>query len=212
MVTSTETRNQIKAPNFGINWSISQKSVEVVNSLTGKTINNKISRLSKQTFFVRYAALIKQLPNLSIARTITGDYSETKRAVRDYQMAKRELFEAFRREDLGNWLKKPMEQDEFHLPKWRDLDADGGIEPIDFSGPHIPTTPNNIHKRLVCDTINGKNDIKQYGLKLRKSLSINTINNKQKRHHDKTLNRIAEQYNSGPIGRNQKFGFVTFKE
>lgn len=117
MVTSTETRNQIKAPNFGINWSINQNSVEVVNSLTGKTINNKISRLSKQTFFMRYGALIKQLPNLSIARTITGDYSETKRAVRDYQMAKRELFEAFRREDLGNWLKKPMEQDEFHLPK-----------------------------------------------------------------------------------------------
>lgn len=117
MVTSTETRNQIKAPNFGINWSISQKSVEVVNSLTGKTVTNKISRLSKQTFFVRYAALIKQLPNLSISRTITGDYSEVKRAVRDYQMAKRELFEAFRREDLGNWLKKPMEQDEFPLPK-----------------------------------------------------------------------------------------------
>lgn len=213
LVTSTETRNQIKAPNFGINWSISQKSVEVVNSLTGKTINNKISRLSKQTFFMRYAALIKQLPNLSIARTITGDYSETKRSVRDYQMAKRELFEAFRREDLGNWLKKPMEQDEFHLPKWRDLDADGGIEPIDFSGSLISTTPNNcINKRLVCDTSNGKTDIKPYGLKLRKSLSINTINNKQKRHHDKTLNRIAEQYNSGPIGRNQKFGFVTFKE
>lgn len=117
LVTSTETRNQIKAPNFGINWSISQKSVEVVNSLTGKTINNKISRLSKQTFFVRYAGIVKQLPNLCIARTITGDYSETKRSVRDYQLAKRELFEAFRREDLGNWLKKPMEQDEFHLPK-----------------------------------------------------------------------------------------------
>lgn len=117
LVTSTETRNQIKAPNFGINWTISQKSVEVVNSLTGKTVNNKISRLTKQVFFIRFANLIKQLPNIRIPRTITGDYGETKAMARDYQTAKRELFEAFRREDLGNWLKKPMEQDEFHLPK-----------------------------------------------------------------------------------------------
>lgn len=116
LVTSTETRNQIKAPNFGINY-IHDQPVEVVNSLTGKTVNNKISRLTKQVFFVRFANLIKQLPNIRIPRTITGDYGETKAMARDYQAAKRELFDAFRREDLGNWLKKPMEQDLFHLPK-----------------------------------------------------------------------------------------------
>lgn len=189
----------------------------MVNSLTGKTVTNKISRLSKQTFFVRYAALIKQLPNLCIPHNITGDYSETKRSVRDYQMAKRELFEAFRREDLGNWLKKPMEQDEFHLPKWRDFDADCGVDSIDYLAILDPPNP----KRPACDAIssssittnisnNGKYDIKTYGLKLRKSLSINI--NKQKRHHDKTLNRIADHHNSGQIGKNQRLGFVTFKE
>lgn len=113
LVTSTETRNQIKAPNFGINWTISQGTVEVVNSLTGKTVNNKISRLTKQVFFVRYANLIKQL---RIPRSIAGDYSEAKQAAREYQIAKRELFDAFRREDLGSWLKKPIEQDNFNLP------------------------------------------------------------------------------------------------
>lgn len=35
-----------------------------------------------------------------------------------FQIAKEELFAAFRREDLGNWLKKPIEQDEFALPEW----------------------------------------------------------------------------------------------
>lgn len=116
LVTSTETRNQIKAPNFGINWTISSRTVEVVNSLTGKTVNNKVSRLTKQLFFSRYANLIKQLPNLRIPRTITGDYSEVKLTARDYQVAKRELFDAFRREDLGSWLKKPIEQDNFGMP------------------------------------------------------------------------------------------------
>lgn len=116
LVTSTETRNQIKAPNFGINWTCSQRTVEVVNSLTGKTVNNKVSRLTKQMFFVRYGDLIKKLPNLQNYRSIASDYSETKQASRDYQIAKRELFDAFRREDLGSWLKKPIEQDNFNLP------------------------------------------------------------------------------------------------
>lgn len=151
---------------------------------------------------MRYAALIKQLPNLCIARTITGDYSETKRAVRDYQIAKRELFEAFRREDLGNWLKKPMEQDEFHLPKWRDLDVDSGVESIDF------IVADKLNKRSTSDAINVRNfiNVRNYGLK--KSVSIN---HKQKR-HDKTLNRIAEQYNGGQIGKKRKSRYVTFKE
>lgn len=50
-------------------------------------------------------------------RRIVCDYGETKLKVEDYQTAKRELFDAFRREDLGNWLKKPIEQDEFCLPE-----------------------------------------------------------------------------------------------
>jgi hypothetical protein len=30
-----------------------------------------------------------------------------------FQLAKKALFEAFTREDLGLWLKKPIEQDQF---------------------------------------------------------------------------------------------------
>lgn len=28
------------------------------------------------------------------------------------------MVSAFKREDLGNWLKKPMEQDQFMVPEW----------------------------------------------------------------------------------------------
>lgn len=35
-----------------------------------------------------------------------------------FQIAKKELVSAFKREDLGNWLKKPMEQDQFMVPEW----------------------------------------------------------------------------------------------
>uniref|UniRef100_A0A1B0F9W2 Double-stranded RNA-specific editase Adar n=1 Tax=Glossina morsitans morsitans TaxID=37546 RepID=A0A1B0F9W2_GLOMM len=115
-VTSSEPRNQAKAPNFGINWTLGDKEVEVVNSLTGKTVNNQISRITKQMFYRKYGNLMKNLPGIN-ERKLTTDYGQTKAKIKDYQIAKRELFAAFRREDLGNWLKKPQEQDEFALPE-----------------------------------------------------------------------------------------------
>lgn len=169
--------------------------MEVVNSLTGKTINNKISRLTKQTFFVRYANLVAQLPDISIAkRTITTDYRETKLSVRDYQIAKRELFDAFRREDLGNWLKKPMEQDEFHLPKELDLDIDMGIDAFDIQSLNNRQSIGNHHNKTI------------------KSKSSINHNNKRKK-FDKTLKRFAGQTDQQQqIGKIRNFGFVTFNE
>lgn len=89
--------------------------VEVINSITGKTVQGKISRIAKQGFFMRYGALVAGLPQTQAQRHIDCDYGELKAQVREYQTAKTELFLAFKREDLGCWLKKPMEQDQFHL-------------------------------------------------------------------------------------------------
>ncbi|XP_030377950.1 double-stranded RNA-specific editase Adar-like isoform X1 [Scaptodrosophila lebanonensis] len=114
LVTSAEPRNQAKAPNFGINWTIGDTELEVVNSLTGRTIGNQVSRITKQAFFVKYGFLMKNLPGI-VSRKVTTDYGQTKARVKDYQIAKLELFAAFKREDLGSWLKKPIEQDEFGL-------------------------------------------------------------------------------------------------
>lgn len=91
LVTSAETRNQIKAPNFGINWIFHLKSVEVVNSLTGKTMNGQVSRITKQAFFDKYVSLIKRLPNGNI-RQIRGDYGDAKMVARDYQVRNIFLF------------------------------------------------------------------------------------------------------------------------
>ena len=117
LMTSAESRNQTKPPNFSINWIIDGNEVEIVNSFTGKLINNntntnKMSRLSKQSFYIRYDNIIKKLPQIK-CREIRHSYGETKAAVADYQLAKRELFAAFAKEDLGQWLKKPIEQDDF---------------------------------------------------------------------------------------------------
>ncbi|XP_055616319.1 uncharacterized protein LOC129762255 isoform X2 [Toxorhynchites rutilus septentrionalis] len=127
LMTSAESRNQTKPPNFSINWVIGCSEVEIVNSFTGKLINNntntnKMSRLSKQSFYRRFAAAIERLPHARF-REVKPTYFETKMCVPEYQQAKKELFAAFSKEDLGDWLKKPIEQDQFTLipPKPEEL-------------------------------------------------------------------------------------------
>ncbi|EAA06512.5 AGAP000185-PA, partial [Anopheles gambiae str. PEST] len=119
LMTSAESRNQTKPPNFSINWITNGTEVEIVNSFTGKLINNntntnKMSRLSKQSFYQRYSTVIAGLPGIPL-REVKPTYFETKMSVAEYQQAKRELFAAFSKEDLGEWLKKPIEQDQFTL-------------------------------------------------------------------------------------------------
>lgn len=129
LMTSAESRNQTKPPNFSINWLLGCPEVEIVNSFTGKLINNntntnKMSRLSKQSFYRRYAAVIERLPQARF-HEVKPSYGETKTCVPEYQQAKKELFAAFSKEDLGDWLKKPIEQDQFTLmsPKPEELVA-----------------------------------------------------------------------------------------
>lgn len=86
-LTSSEPRNQAKAPNFGINWTVGDTEVEVVNSLTGKTVNNQISRITKQMFFNKYGELVKNLPGLP-EQKLNTDYGQTKEKVKDYQVEK----------------------------------------------------------------------------------------------------------------------------
>ena len=42
-------------------------------------------------------------------------YSEAKAAVIDYQLAKQALITAFQEANLGSWVKKPTEHDEFPI-------------------------------------------------------------------------------------------------
>ncbi|XP_049537335.1 double-stranded RNA-specific editase Adar isoform X2 [Anopheles darlingi] len=126
LMTSAESRNQTKPPNFSINWITDCTEVEIVNSFTGKLINNntntsKMSRLSKQSFYRRYTNVIAQLPHVRF-RDLKPTYFETKMSVVEYQQAKRELFAAFSKEDLGDWLKKPIEQDQFTLLTAKETD------------------------------------------------------------------------------------------
>merc|ERR1712141_77665 len=50
-------------------------------------------------------------------------YCVAKQAASNFQTKKTILFEAFKKEQLGTWVKKPMEQDEFALERSSEGDA-----------------------------------------------------------------------------------------
>ena len=86
------------------------------------------SRLAKVSFFRRWMDLVNGgnvspiTPSDNLLNEATNrlkielnEYGRAKMASSAFQEAKKELFLAFSKADLGQWVKKPLEQDEFEL-------------------------------------------------------------------------------------------------
>jgi len=117
VTSSPETRQPGKAPNHSVNWVIGEDRVEIINSMTGKAELGAASRLCKQSLFRHFCALVGRVPTIN---DLVGDirselYSVLKSKAQDYQLAKQQLMVGFSKADLGSWLKKPLEQDQFTL-------------------------------------------------------------------------------------------------
>lgn len=117
-ITSPESRQPGKAPNFSTNWLCCDDSLEVVMAMQGKTEGNTPSRLCKNDMFRLFSeawgAGLETLEPHDAAAPL-GLYSDMKVAPRDYQAAKNHANKAFEKAGLGTWIKKPMEQDTFEL-------------------------------------------------------------------------------------------------
>ncbi|KAF8764151.1 double-stranded RNA-specific editase 1-like isoform X2 [Argiope bruennichi] len=114
--SSPETRHLAKSPNFSVNWTSGLGRAEVVNATTGKMESGQVSRLSKRSFFQRFLNIYDRLPHIINYETPKpGLYALYKNVVQHYQVAKRVLTSAFSDAGLGNWVKKPIEQNEFEL-------------------------------------------------------------------------------------------------
>ncbi|GFS81359.1 double-stranded RNA-specific editase 1 [Trichonephila clavipes] len=114
--SSPEVRHLLKSPNYSINWTIGLEHPEVVNATTGKTEAGQVSRLSKTTFFKRFMNIYDRLSHIHDYETPKlGLYASYKNVVKHYQEAKRAIVLAFLNAGHGQWVKKPIEQNEFEL-------------------------------------------------------------------------------------------------
>lgn len=116
-ISSPESRQVNKSPNFSINWTAGCEGPEVVNASTGKTEEGQVSRLSKRTLFDRFCHLWGQVPSIEHQDPSQKPrlYAEAKKSAGLYQEAKTRVTEAFSAAGLGTWVSKPIEADEFEL-------------------------------------------------------------------------------------------------
>ncbi|BES99094.1 adenosine deaminase [Nesidiocoris tenuis] len=116
--SSPEARNPGKAPNHSVNWVVVEEGVEVVNAMTGKCISGSASRLCKQklfhSFFECLQANLPTRTGISVSNA-SDVYYDAKSSAESYNDAKRHMVDAFKRAGYGVWVKKPVEQDQFHL-------------------------------------------------------------------------------------------------
>lgn len=119
LLSSAEVRQPGKAPNYSVNWTKEKEGVEVVDAMKGKgQESGKASRLCKVAMFKRWLELAKcdKLSRVeNMGKPLPSMYAEAKQGSKTFQEVKQLLFKAFLDAELGHWVKKPMEQDEFEV-------------------------------------------------------------------------------------------------
>ena len=139
----TLKKNYVAAiPKIGLNSIICSKNIIVLTLFLFRFVfqeKGNPSRLAKISFFKRWLSLVrsgqltpisdnlytKQLAessnnpcNPGVAKMIDIDmtlYCQAKKAACNFQSAKDQLFIAFKKAELGTWVKKPIEQDDFEV-------------------------------------------------------------------------------------------------
>lgn len=116
-ISNPESRQPGKTPRFSVNWTAGYDGLEVINTTTGKTEQGEMSRLCPQNFFRHFNKLFGNVPSATSQTVMERPrlYSEAKMTVINYQLTKQNLFKAFQGANLGNWICKPFEQDQFCL-------------------------------------------------------------------------------------------------
>jgi len=110
-----------KSPKHSICWSRTWSQHEIIDVEKGKLIDGCSSKVSKKSLFKRFTEMASfKWEWRSIMETSCNNgtvvYQSVKRAARGFGEAKEMLQSALVMARLGQWIKKPLEQDTFDLP------------------------------------------------------------------------------------------------
>lgn len=111
--TSDDIKIASKSPKTSINWVINE-SVEILNSINGKTITKEISRLSKRSLFEKFL-LVYQKTKKSEKNEDDYFYESFKTNAQCYQTAKNAFFNILKTRNLGKWIDRKPSLDKFQI-------------------------------------------------------------------------------------------------
>ena len=98
-----------------MNWVIGESSVEFINTKTGRTSEEKISRLCKANIFIKFMDVFSLFGNLDRETTSKISYKAYKESATKYLQIKQTLFEYLEKSGRGKWVQKPEELDLFFI-------------------------------------------------------------------------------------------------
>lgn len=114
-MNSIMTRQIQKSPSHAINWILGDRRIEIINATTGKREDGFLSRLSKRELFKRYCHMFSKVPSKIEQKMKPVLYCDAKGMSNKYQQAKKSLSAAFFKAELGWWVEKPVEVDQFEI-------------------------------------------------------------------------------------------------
>lgn len=101
------------SPIISYNWYLGAEKAEVINCSTGETEKNERSRISKSSLF---ECFLKTTRKLNLSETYTKSlYSDCKNSSKKYIIAQKEFYNSLLTANLGKWIKKPVEINQFKL-------------------------------------------------------------------------------------------------
>ena len=110
---------QKKSSKSSLNWySDDDASLETIDCDTGRQSQDTRSRLCKHSFFLDFLQLWDELAPGDEFRTakylqMHFSYGQVKNLAKDYQSAKKKLFDCYKLHCGSPWVKKPHQQDDF---------------------------------------------------------------------------------------------------
>ena len=109
-----------RATDFSVNWTVGDDLPEVLDATAGKRLDSSQSQLCKSKLFAAFNGLYslyrhKMPQGKKEEEVLPNNYSQAKEKAVDYQNAKKLLVECFAKNGYGNWVGKPVEQDQFSL-------------------------------------------------------------------------------------------------
>lgn len=112
-----EARIMGVTPKYGVNWTVGDEGVEILDMRSGKVeVTKAPSRLCKAKLYERWLELSRKMEMLYARPSAEGKlYSDCKNEAKSYCDAKAIFVKGFQTIGSGNWVKKPMEQDMFEV-------------------------------------------------------------------------------------------------
>lgn len=119
-ISNSKIATNVKPGKSCMNWVASEPIVEFINTKTGKTCDEKLSRLCKLSLFKRYlevSTLMKKVDPLVVPHLV---YRNCKEHCQLFQQVKKLVFDDLENSARGKWIAKPKELNEFCVSSFKE--------------------------------------------------------------------------------------------